>query len=54
MWTDRHRTRHETRLKDMVPSLGRQLHEDEALLDELSEYTARTLQITPRENRDLG
>ncbi len=43
----------EARLKDMVPSLGRQLHEDEALLDELSEYTARTLQITPRENRDL-
>ena len=35
----------EPRLKDMVPSLGRKLHEDETLLKEISEYTAGTLQI---------
>ena len=35
----------EPKLKTMVPSLGRRLHEDETLLTELSEYTARTLQI---------
>ncbi|GAA1999351.1 malate:quinone oxidoreductase [Brevibacterium samyangense] len=35
----------ESKLKSIVPSLGRKLHEDETLLDELSEYTARTLQI---------
>lgn len=35
----------EPRLKDMVPSLGRKLHEDPTLLTELSEYTAGTLQI---------
>ncbi|GAA2095869.1 MULTISPECIES: malate:quinone oxidoreductase [Brevibacterium] len=35
----------ESRLKDMVPSLGRKLHEDPALLKEISEYTAGTLQI---------
>ncbi|GAA4284558.1 malate:quinone oxidoreductase [Brevibacterium daeguense] len=36
----------ESKLKTMVPSLGRKLHEDETLLHELSEYTARTLQLT--------
>jgi malate dehydrogenase (quinone) len=35
----------EPKLKNMVPSLGRKLHEDETLLNELSEYTARTLQL---------
>ncbi|MEV0983025.1 malate:quinone oxidoreductase [Brevibacterium sp. NPDC049920] len=35
----------EPKLKAMVPSLGRKLHEDETLLTELSEYTARTLQL---------
>ena len=35
----------EPRLKDMVPSLGRKLHEDPALLSELSDYTSGTLQI---------
>ncbi|MGO1398081.1 MAG: malate:quinone oxidoreductase [Brevibacterium yomogidense] len=35
----------EPRLKDMVPSLGRQLHEDESLLKEISDYSAGTLQI---------
>ncbi|SMY10698.1 malate:quinone oxidoreductase [Brevibacterium jeotgali] len=35
----------EPRLKDMVPSLGRQLNEDESLLREISDYTAGTLQI---------
>ena len=33
------------KLEKMVPSFGRKLHEDETLLDELSEYTNRTLQI---------
>lgn len=37
----------EPKLKTMVPSLGRRLSEDETLLGELSEYTARTLQIAP-------
>ncbi|WP_309132154.1 malate dehydrogenase (quinone) [Brevibacterium sp.] len=32
-------------LKDMIPSHGYSLAEDEALLKELSEYTARTLQL---------
>jgi malate dehydrogenase (quinone) len=35
----------EPRLKDMVPSLGRKLHEDPTLLTELSDYTSGTLQI---------
>ncbi|WP_209325579.1 malate dehydrogenase (quinone) [Brevibacterium renqingii] len=35
----------ESSLKDMIPSLGRSLAEDETLLSELSEYTARTLQL---------
>ncbi|GAA0036245.1 MULTISPECIES: malate dehydrogenase (quinone) [Brevibacterium] len=35
----------EPSLKDMVPSLGRSLADDETLLTELSEYTARTLQL---------
>lgn len=35
----------EPALKDMVPSLGRDLADDETLLTELSEYTARTLQL---------
>ncbi|MDN5833668.1 MAG: malate:quinone oxidoreductase, partial [Brevibacterium sp.] len=35
----------EPALKDMVPSLDRSLAEDETLLKELSEYTARTLQL---------
>ncbi len=38
-------TQWESKLKNMVPSLGRKLADDEKLLDELSEYTARTLQI---------
>lgn len=33
------------KLEKMVPSFGRTLHEDETLLDELTEYTNRTLQI---------
>ena len=39
----------EDKLKQIVPSLGRKLGEDETLLDEISEYTARTLQINPAE-----
>ncbi|WP_166970137.1 malate:quinone oxidoreductase [Brevibacterium atlanticum] len=35
----------ESDVKDMIPSLGRDLAEDETLLKELSEYTARTLQL---------
>ena len=35
----------EPALKDMLPSLGRSLADDETLLTELSEYTARTLQL---------
>lgn len=35
----------EPALKDMVPSLGHSLADDETLLKELSEYTARTLQL---------
>ncbi|MGO2862940.1 MAG: malate:quinone oxidoreductase, partial [Brevibacterium sp.] len=35
----------EPSLKDMVPSLGHSLADDETLLKELSEYTARTLQL---------
>ncbi|WP_181274577.1 malate:quinone oxidoreductase [Brevibacterium oceani] len=35
----------ESDVKDMIPSLGRDLVEDETLLKELSEYTARTLQL---------
>ncbi|MYM19865.1 malate:quinone oxidoreductase [Brevibacterium sp. 5221] len=35
----------ESKLKGMVPSLGRKLADDETLLDELGEYTARTLRI---------
>jgi malate dehydrogenase (quinone) len=35
----------EKSFKDMIPSLGRDLADDETLLKELSEYTARTLQL---------
>lgn len=35
----------EPAIKDMVPSLGHSLADDETLLKELSEYTARTLQL---------
>src|SRR5699024_12850805 len=35
----------ESSLKDMIPSLDRSLADDETLLSELSEYTARTLQL---------
>ncbi|HCG57196.1 malate:quinone oxidoreductase [Brevibacterium sp.] len=35
----------EPAIKDMVPSLGRSLADDETLLKELSEYTARTLKL---------
>src|SRR5699024_6025892 len=35
----------ESSLKDMIPSLDRSLADDETLLPELSEYTARTLQL---------
>lgn len=35
----------EPKLKQMIPSLGRKLHQDETLLDEITEYTARTLQL---------
>jgi malate dehydrogenase (quinone) len=35
----------ESSIKDMIPSLGRDLVEDETLLKEVSEYTARTLKL---------
>ena len=35
----------EKNFKDMIPSLGRDLADDETLLKELSEYTSRTLQL---------
>lgn len=40
----------EAKLKQMIPSLGRKLHQDETLLNEVSEYTARTLQIQSPDN----
>lgn len=35
----------ESAVKDMIPSLGRDLVDDETLLKEVSEYTSRTLQL---------